>query len=293
MPSGLAQLPEVVASKDASLRSRKSDGSGKENSKEGSKYIQKVSSAAEVHDPRLSLDGIRKALPKSVFVKSLRRSIQWMLFDYLMVAASFFISHRIYAMNLAEILGPDFALSCFLLPLLKIAMLIPCYMVCGFFMWGLFVVGHDCGHGSFSTSENYNFFFGLLTHGSILVPFTPWQRSHRFHHLKHNHVTDDYSYPWKHDPKYDVLTEPEKWHAQQPAILSVVYPIVAYAFYLVMPKTPWGVDGSHYMPALFKGDRMWKGIEWPELMRSWVSVAVCIGYVWLFATHVFRGNGVF
>jgi len=114
--------------------------------------------------------------------------------------------------------------------------------------------------------------------------------------MKHNHVKDDYSYPWKHDPKYDELTLPETFlygPRAQPAIMSILFPIFAYGAYLLMPRKFGGVDGSHYMPAVFKDDRMWKNVDWSELMRSWVSVAVCIGYVWIFATKVFRGDGVF
>lgn len=68
--------------------------------------------------------------------------------------------------------------------------------IAGFFMWCIFVVGHDCGHGTFSDSELLNDIVGHFTHGSILVPFYPWQLSHRRHHMYHNHIEKDYSHPW-------------------------------------------------------------------------------------------------
>lgn len=49
--------------------------------------------------------------------------------------------------------------------------------VAGFFMWCIFVVGHDCGHTTFSNNKMLNDFLGHVTHGSILVPFFPWQVS--------------------------------------------------------------------------------------------------------------------
>lgn len=41
----------------------------------------------------------------------------------------------------------------------------------GTMFWALFVIGHDCGHQSFSNNKALNDFVGHLTHSSILVPY--------------------------------------------------------------------------------------------------------------------------
>ncbi|CAD7929648.1 unnamed protein product [Amoebophrya sp. A25] len=170
----------------------------------------------------------------------------------------------------------------------RCALYVVLYTICGFFMWANFVVGHDCGHGSFSESTSLNFLFGLLTHGAILVPFQSWARSHRKHHLNHNHFEKDYSFPWSHDPKFDregCLAALEKY----PAIPATLYPIFGYAFYLIWPQGYGGVDGTHFFPKMFKGCRLWDDISNDELIKCWISVAVVFGYLYLFFTSFFDG----
>jgi len=150
----------------------------------------------------------------------------------------------------------------------------------GFFMWATFVVGHDCGHGSFSDSKHINFVCGLLNHGSILVPFTPWARSHRFHHMNHNHVTKDYSFTWMHDPAFD--SEPQKRMTDFQTLVAAVLPFFGYSYYLMMPDNLGGVDGCHWLPGVFK-DKMWQKVDFEEMWQSWVSVIVCCGFFCLYS----------
>uniref|UniRef100_A0A0A9GBV4 Omega-3 fatty acid desaturase n=1 Tax=Arundo donax TaxID=35708 RepID=A0A0A9GBV4_ARUDO len=60
--------------------------------------------------------------------------------------------------------------------------------------WALFVLGHDCGHGSFSDSGLLNSVVGHLLHSFILVPYNGWRISHRTHHQNHGHIERDESW---------------------------------------------------------------------------------------------------
>ncbi|KAI8014386.1 Acyl-lipid omega-3 desaturase (cytochrome b5), endoplasmic reticulum [Camellia lanceoleosa] len=61
----------------------------------------------------------------------------------------------------------------------------------GTMFWALFVLGHDCGHGSFSDNPLLNSVVGHLLHLSILVPY---HGCHRTHHQNHGHVENDESW---------------------------------------------------------------------------------------------------
>jgi hypothetical protein len=52
----------------------------------------------------------------------------------------------------------------------------PLYWIAqGTMFWALFVVGHDCGHQSFSNNKALNDLVGNITHSSILVPYHGWR----------------------------------------------------------------------------------------------------------------------
>jgi omega-3 fatty acid desaturase (delta-15 desaturase) len=61
----------------------------------------------------------------------------------------------------------------------------------GTLFWGIFVLGHDCGHGSFSSSSRLNWAVGNALHTSILVPYESWRVTHRHHHKNTGHIDND------------------------------------------------------------------------------------------------------
>ena len=50
------------------------------------------------------------------------------------------------------------------------------------FLVRLFVIQHDCGHGSFFRSRRANNALGLVISLITLIPYTFWRRDHAFHH---------------------------------------------------------------------------------------------------------------
>jgi len=62
-------------------------------------------------------------------------------------------------------------------------------------MTGLFVVGHDCAHQSFSHSRILNEIFGTMCMSPLLFPYKGWEQTHNHHHKHANNMDKDFL--WK------------------------------------------------------------------------------------------------
>ncbi|KAB8107002.1 hypothetical protein EE612_041557 [Oryza sativa] len=122
--------------------------------------------------PPFGLADIRAAIPKHCWVKDPWRSMGYVLRDVVVVFALAAAAARLH--------------SCLAWPLYWAAQ--------GTMFWALFVLGHDCGHGSFSNNSRLNSVMGHILHSSILVPYHGWRISHRTHHQNHGHVDKDESW---------------------------------------------------------------------------------------------------
>jgi omega-6 fatty acid desaturase (delta-12 desaturase) len=57
-------------------------------------------------------------------------------------------------------------------------------------VFGLWVIGHECGHGAFCNSPFVNDLVGYVIHTALLVPYFSWKRTHAVHHARCNHLLD-------------------------------------------------------------------------------------------------------
>ena len=56
----------------------------------------------------------------------------------------------------------------------------------GILLVRIFIVQHDCGHGSFFASRRANLLVGRLCSLFTLTPFANWRRQHGLHHAEWN-----------------------------------------------------------------------------------------------------------
>jgi len=201
--------------------------------------------------PPFTLQDLRDAIPKECFEKNVFRSFAYLALDVGIVAA---LAYGAYALN-----------NPLVWPLYWFAQ--------GTMFWALFVVGHDCGHQSFSSNKALNDIVGNIVHSSIMVPYHGWRISHRTHHANHGHVENDES--WTPVTKSQ-LTGMDK--LAKLGRLLFPMPLFAYPFYL-FNRSP-GKNGSHFDP---KSDLFVPGEE--NMIKT--SNAFQLGFIGILAACTF------
>ncbi|KAJ6750328.1 hypothetical protein OIU85_000914 [Salix viminalis] len=169
--------------------------------------------------PPFNLSDVRAAIPKHCWVKDPWRSMSYVVRDVSVV------------FGLAA--GAAYLNNWLVWPLYWAAQ--------STMFWAIFVLGHDCGHGSFSNNHNLNSVVGHILHSSILVPYHGWRISHRTHHQNHGHVEKDESWHPLSEKIYKSLDDMTK-----KLRFTVPFPMLAYPIYL-WSRSP-GKTGSHFHP---------------------------------------------
>ena len=207
--------------------------------------------AAAAAGPVPSLRELRRSIPKECFEPDLGESLKYAAYDLAALAACF------------GVLSPHVVDHPWLLPLYA--------PLTGTVMWMNFVVGHDCGHGSFSKSSLVNGVVGHLTHSPLLVPFYPWAYSHKQHHRFHNHEAKDMSHPWMSKEEYADVN---------PIVRALALDgwwgtFLGFPGYLLLEPRWAGTDGCHFNPRSRLFDRAPKD----ERVKCAVSTVACAAFL--------------
>jgi acyl-lipid omega-3 desaturase len=173
-----------------------------------------------------SLADIKRVIPDRCFKSSLTLSLYYVARDVFFIGVLYYGAYVAHGTTWNAVYLPFF------------------WFFTGFFMWALFVLGHDCGHGSFSRYRSVNSFFGHILHSLILVPFHSWRISHRKHHKNTgNYEKDEIFYPM-----------PESEYAGVAAFARFIYSelfflsVLGYPVYLVKGYGNRMRSASHMVP---------------------------------------------
>jgi acyl-lipid omega-3 desaturase len=255
-----------------------------ENTQIGGISMDFAAKKKETLNPALNLAKIRKCIPPEAFEKSLFWSCFYMVFDYTMWFGATYLMYQF-------VQSPEYATYS---PLVRHGATFVYWNFCGFFMWCIFVVGHDCGHGTFSNYFYLNEIIGLITHGSICVPYHPWKLTHHRHHSYHNHADRDYSHPWYTPDKLAPEGGPEFALAramENYTWMRFLFPFIGWAIYLFgLP------DGSHFFPVGFMGkenNRVWNESleitgDYSDHRKCLLSTSVVFGYCYCMMEYLFK-----
>jgi len=126
---------------------------------------------------------IKKKLPRHCFQPKISTSMYYAIKDFVLVAITYMIFIQLEKVPF--------------LPFQILATIVY-WGVQGTFFTAIFVIGHDCGHGSFSSCELLNDTVGQIWHTFIMTPYYMWKLSHRHHHkFNANFDKDEVFYPVK------------------------------------------------------------------------------------------------
>jgi len=138
-----------------------------------------------VERPPFTVSQIRQAIPAHCFQRSYLRSFAHLIFDVSVMVSLFYLCRLIEPSITDAEYGPRLG------AVLRGALWVVYWAVQGCVMTGLWVIGHECGHGGFSDSELVNDAVGLIVHSYLLVPYFSWKTSHRRHHSNTNNLGRD------------------------------------------------------------------------------------------------------
>lgn len=190
-----------------------------------------------------SLGDLHRAIPRKCFEPKIWKSLGYLIRDICVVSGLFFLALYFN--------------SWFFWPVY--------WFLQGTMFWAIFVIGHDCGHGTFSKKPRLNHFFGQLTHSFILVPYHGWRISHRTHHLNTGHIDNEEVWQPFSKSEYEKL----------PLRIKIirfhlfVFSFISYLFFRSTKK-----DGSHFLPSspLFQ----------PQEKKQVITSSICCALVLAF-----------
>lgn len=149
---------------------------------------------------------------------------------------------------------------------------LPLAILNGFFLVRIFIIQHDCGHQSFTTSRKANDVIGQICSFVSFIPYRYWAKSHNFHH-GHNGVL------WEHRDigDIDLLTVNE--FKALPRWQKIRYALFRSAPVLFVLGPIWYIFVNNRLPRIrMKG---WEHARRALIVNNLLLVLIYAALVWL------------
>ncbi|KAI0600938.1 delta-12 fatty acid desaturas-like protein [Biscogniauxia sp. FL1348] len=213
---------------------------------------------------KIDVKTLRDCIPAHCLQPSTLRSFGWVAHDL-----SIFLALLAGTLYLEQYVGgwSLFIVRYFLFP-----------YAAGICLTGLWVLGHEAGHGAFSTNKTIANSVGFVIHSALMSPYFAWRSSHGRHHQYANNMSVDLNYVPPMRDEYKIMFsrgENEAWDELMEDTPVVVFlrillqQVIGWPWYLLShitagpnssPKQSRGWwDNSHFLPnsSLFRADEFW------------------------------------
>ena len=218
-------------------------------------------SEAALHEPAVrrllarefGFDQIGKPVPDEVRLQDVVKTLPAEVFEF-----DEWKAWRTVAVSLSSM-----AASLWLISVVPNFLLPVAWFIAGTAFTGFFVVGHDCGHKTFSRNKLLEDVVGLAMMAPLIYPFEPWRLKHNVHHAFTNMLEDDTAW-------HPVMREEwESWPRPLRAVLGVVLGSPLKLFASIGHWMQW-----HFNLSLYSEKQR------PKVLVSLAVVAAFMGVGW-------------
>jgi acyl-lipid omega-6 desaturase (Delta-12 desaturase) len=138
-----------------------------------------------------------------------------------------------------------------------------------FMLTRLFMIQHDCGHGSFFDSRRANGAVGYVIGVLTLIPYTYWRKTHAIHHASSGDLDG------REFGDIDTLTVKE--YLSLPRSKRLMYRLYRHPLVLLIIGPTWQFILKHRLPLDIP--MSWKK-EWTSVHLTNVGIAVAVALMW-------------
>jgi len=228
-----ANTPAQVTQQQNDAPKEQNGTSQRRNVTSKPKETQISSDRVPSEPPPFTISQIRAAIPEHCFKRSYARSFGHLFVDLSIMSVLFYACRFIEPTFTDTEYGPRVG------PLIRHVLWMVYWAMQGCIMTGLWVIGHECGHGGFSPSEKVNDVVGLIVHSYLLVPYFAWKTSHRRHHSNTNNLGRDEVFvpPVENtsSPNYGVNQQADEDHHHNP--ITAIIESLTRSFHIVIMLT--------------------------------------------------------
>ncbi|KAJ3865487.1 fatty acid desaturase-domain-containing protein [Lentinula novae-zelandiae] len=199
-----------------------------------------------------SLKEIRDALPARLFKRDTALGLRYLAVDLIMTTALW---------TAATYIDPYFGKAEVIEKFSPIGAEVARWASWSVYWWfqglvftGIWVIGHECGHGAFSENQWVNDIIGFVTHTFLWTPFFSWRISHHRHHSNHASMERDEVYVPKTRSDLGIPPEKAEWEPLDwdelfgDTPIYTLYMLVRQQFLAFPAYLLWNVSGQKHYP---------------------------------------------